>query len=160
MDTSSGKITLKEEPTQKNKHSSFKNTPRKRILVRDVPDDSILIKLDLGEPSFKTKSAYLNPGLKLIHKGCDYCLICPSLKRIFFIELKTRIISGYKEQLLFSSLFIDYCITLWKYYSETEDYTNFEKKYILFCEKDTLQPTSPDKVLMRDIVLVQRKTEF
>jgi len=139
VDTSKSEIHLS-EPSNRHK---------RKILVSGIPGDAILLKLDIDKKGFKSKSNFLNKSLEFIHKGCDYCLICPSLKKIFFIELKTSETKGFEDQLLASELFIDYCLRLWKNYTESTDYSGFEKFYILFSEKHSLQPPSSGEILKK-----------
>lgn len=83
------------------------------ITIGDIPDDAILLKLDVDKKEYKVRSAYLRSGQKFIHKGCDYCLILPSSGLALLFELKSNNPRGYADQFVASQIFIEYCVNLW-----------------------------------------------
>lgn len=97
------------------------------ILIGGIPVDSTLLKLDVDNPtSYKQKSQYLRRGQTFIHKGCDYCLIIPSLSIIILFELKSMKpkVKDYVDQFMASEIFINYCKNLSDYKDKIEsDYT-------------------------------------
>lgn len=84
------------------------------ITVGGIPNDSILLKLDVDKKEYKQKSKYLRRGIEFIHKGCDYCLIIPSQNLILLFELKSLKpkVKNYVEQFIASEIFINYCKNL------------------------------------------------
>lgn len=105
FDHARGEMQLKEEETGQN------------IIVGGIPNDAILLKLDVSRKPYKVRSIYLRSGLEFIHKGCDYCLILPSLNLALLFELKSMRPKGYADQFVASELFVDYCVKLWNRFS-------------------------------------------
>ena len=90
---------------------------RQLITIGGIPEDSILLKLDVDKPEYKQKSKYLKRGESFIHKGCDYCLIIPSKDLIVLFELKSMKpkVKNYVDQFIASEIFINYCNNLSNY---------------------------------------------
>jgi hypothetical protein len=90
---------------------------KQQIIIGGIPDDSILLKLDVDKPSYKQKSMYLKRGEPFIHKGCDYCLIIPSKGLIVLFELKSMKpkVKDYVDQFIASEIFMSYCNNLSNY---------------------------------------------
>lgn len=121
FDQLSGEVRLAEDST--NQH----------ITIGGVPEDAILLKLDVDKPNYKLRSAYLKRGLAFIHKGCDYVLILPELRKIILFELKSNSPKGYADQFVASELFLNYCIQLWNKLKCID--SDFEFKRILLTPK-------------------------
>ena len=105
IDQQNQTIVLKEEETSQ------------QILIGGIPNDSILLKLDVDKKEYKRKSMYLRRETPIIHKGCDYCLIIPSLEKIILFELKSMKPkeNNYVNQFVASEIFINYCKALSNY---------------------------------------------
>ena len=101
FDQARGEMQLKEDATGQS------------IIVGGVPNNAILLKLDVDRKQYKVRSAYLRSGLEFIHKGCDYCLILPDQNLALLFELKSMNPKGYANQFVASELFIEYCVKLW-----------------------------------------------
>nr|WP_314546443.1 hypothetical protein [uncultured Empedobacter sp.] len=114
------------------------------IIIGGLPNDSIVLKLDVDKSGYKKKSPYLKTGAKFIHQGCDYCIIIPSLEKIVLFELKSRQPKGYMDQFLASEIFLNYCNTLWNNFQCCNQ--NFEFLRVLISEKHKGQLTG-NKVL-------------
>ncbi|MCU0467921.1 MAG: hypothetical protein MUF58_04905 [Arcicella sp.] len=120
------------------------------IEIGGIPDDAILLKLDIDKKEFKRKSMYLKRETPIIHKGCDYCLIIPSEKVIILFELKSNRPreKDYVNQFMVSEIFIKYCNELGNYLNKTTDYYEFKRillspKYnIVFTSRTKLQDIS------------------
>ncbi|ATA67647.1 hypothetical protein CGC48_02750 [Capnocytophaga cynodegmi] len=106
---------------------------KQQIIVGGIPDNAILIKLDIEERYYKQKSFYLKKGIKFIHKGCDYVLILENEAKIILFELKSNNTKGYVDQFIASEIFMKYCSELYFYISNR----NIEYKFhrILFSYK-------------------------
>ncbi len=74
FDQKKNEILLKEDETNQ------------KILIGGIPNDAILLKLDIDKREYKRKSMYLRRETPIIHKGCDYCLIIPSQQKIILFE--------------------------------------------------------------------------
>ena len=101
FDQFAGELRLQEEATKQS------------ITIGGVPNNAILLKLDIDRRNYKVRSAYLRRGLEFIHKGCDYCLILPDRNLAILFELKSNNPKGYADQFIASELFIEYCVKLW-----------------------------------------------
>ncbi|OQY01469.1 MAG: hypothetical protein B6I26_03840 [Desulfobacteraceae bacterium 4572_130] len=110
IDQEKGEVTLKE---------TDKKAKLKSVLLRGLDKNAIVFKLDKNKKDFKIKSAFLNPGLKGIHKGCDYVII--DRNTIIFCELKSKNIKGADEQLICSIPFIDYLLSLLKIHKKKSE---------------------------------------
>lgn len=121
FDQVGGEISLKEESTGQS------------VIISGIPNNAVLLKLDVDRPNYKVRSAYLRKGIEFIHKGCDYCLILPDLKLIVLFELKSKNPKGYADQFVASELFIEYCIKLWNMFNCSN--TTFEFRKILLSPK-------------------------
>jgi hypothetical protein len=104
IDQIKGEVELKEEITGQ------------AIIIGGLPNDAVVIKLDVDKREYKKRSAYLRAGLEYIHKGCDYCIILPNLQKAVFFELKSNNPKGYADQFVVSELFVEYCANLWNKY--------------------------------------------
>ena len=107
----------------------------------NIPQNAFLIKLDINKQPFKQHSIYLKKGKEIIHKGCDYCLICIEQKKIYFFELKSNKpkVTDFTNQLIVSKIFIEYCIDLYNHISPIE--INFDYEFILWSSKYNYQNT-------------------
>ena len=105
------------------------------ITIGGIPDDAVLLKLDVAKQGYKQKSQYLRRGTTFIHKGCDYCLILPTLNLIILFELKSLKpkVKNYVDQFVASEIFINYCKNLHDYTSKS--HSAFTYKRILLSEK-------------------------
>lgn len=121
FDQVTGELRLQEETTGQS------------ITIGGIPNNAILLKLDVDGPNYKVRSAYLRRGVEFIHKGCDYCLILPDQNLIVLFELKSKNPKGYADQFVASELFIDYCIKLWNKFNCTN--STFEFRRILLSPK-------------------------
>ena len=92
------------------------------IEIGGIPKGAILLKLDVNKRDYKRKSMYLKRETPIIHKGCDYCLIIPSVQIIVLFELKSLKPKEkiYVDQFIASEIFINYC-------NELSGYLNFTK---------------------------------
>lgn len=135
-------IVLKEDDTKQS------------ITIGGIPNDSILLKLDVDKPEYKQKSKYLKRGEPFIHKGCDYCLIIPSQQLIILFELKSMKPKekNFIDQFKASEIFINYCNNLSNYKSCTV--TNYTFKRILLSPKFNNRLTSSRRIM--DISSVDR----
>lgn len=134
FDQEKGQIVLKEEDNQQ------------KIKIRGIPSDAILLKLDVDKKDYKRKSMYLKREAPFIHKGCDYCLIIPSLQKILLFELKSTKPKekNYVEQFIASEIFINYCLELYSYIGCSK--INFEYRRILLSTKYNHNFTSNKKI--------------
>ncbi len=105
------------------------------ITIGGIPIDSTLLKLDVDKTGYKQKSQYLRRGASFIHKGCDYCLIIPSMHLIILFELKSLKPKEkhYTEQFIASEIFINYCKKLSDYKNSTT--SNYSFKRVLLSTK-------------------------
>lgn len=101
IDQLKGEINLKEEDTGQS------------IIIGGIPENAVLLKLDVDKKGYKKRSAYLRSSCEFIHQGCDYCLILPDFSQAFLFELKSQRPKGYADQFVAAELFIEYCCNLW-----------------------------------------------
>ena len=123
-DQERGRVQLKENAA---------NAKLKSLWCYGLDDNSVVFKLDKNHKNFSKKSAFLNPGHKDIHKGCDYIIITryKNKNAIIFCELKSNNIAGAKKQLFCSVPFIDYLISLLKTHQDI-DIGGFERHFVIF----------------------------
>ena len=95
------------------------------IIIGGLPEDSLVLKLDVDLAGYKKKSSYLRTGVEFIHKGCDYCVIVPSLNKIVLFELKSNRPKGYADQFVASEIFLNYCNALWQKYNNCTQEFNY-----------------------------------
>lgn len=116
------------------------------ITIKGVPLDAILLKLDVNKLEYKRKSMYFSRETDFIHKGCDYCLIIPSVKKILLFELKSMKPKekNYIAQFKSSEIFMNYCIKLHNYKNNCN--LKYEFNRILLCTKHNSLMTSTKKV--------------
>jgi len=107
-----------------------------KIIIGGIPDNSILIKLDVNQNNYKQKSFYLRRGKEFIHKGCDYALILPDQGKIILFELKSSKPKEkrYVDQFRASEIFMKYCNNLNSYLENLE--VEYEFHRILFSYKN------------------------
>ncbi len=115
------------------------------IKIGGVPNDAILIKLDVDKKEYKKRSSYFRTGLGFVHQGCDYCLILEHQKQAILFELKSSCPKGYVEQFVASELFIDYCVKVWNKYKCTNLKLSFKR--VLLSTKFNRHLTSSTKLL-------------
>lgn len=127
-----GEMELKEDETGQS------------IKIRGIPDNAILLKLDVNRREYKVRSFYLRAGLEYIHKGCDYCLIIPDQSLAVLFELKSKNPKGYIDQFIVSELFISYCLSLWNNFSCSKQTLTFKR--VLLSPKFNNAFTSPKGV--------------
>lgn len=127
-------IVLKEDETNQ------------KILIGGIPDDSVLLKLDVDKKEYKRKSMYLKRETPIIHKGCDYCLIVPSQQIIILFELKSMKPKekDYVNQFVASEIFVKYCSELSNYVNKSCDCYTFKR--ILLSPKYNIVFTSSKKL--------------
>ena len=127
-------MTLKEDETNQ------------KILIGGIPDDAILLKLDVDKREYKRKSMYLKRQTPIIHKGCDYCLIIPSQQKIILFELKSMKPKkkDFVDQFVASEIFVKYCSELSNYINESSDCYSFKR--ILLSPKYNIVFTSSEKL--------------
>lgn len=135
FDTEKGILNLKEKTTKVDQS----------ILISGIPDDAILLKLDVGRPNYKVRSAYLRVGHKFIHKGCDYCLILPQRNLAILFELKSKRPKGYVDQFNASQIFIEYCLKLWNTLHCNTQELNFKR--ILFTKNPSYRLTDSRRLI-------------
>ncbi|PWK27276.1 hypothetical protein LV89_01589 [Arcicella aurantiaca] len=116
------------------------------ISIGGIPDDAILLKLDIDKKEYKRKSMYLKRETPIIHKGCDYCLIIPSQQTIILFELKSMKPKekDYVNQFVASEIFIKYCNELSNYINKSSDCFSFKR--ILLSPKYNITFTSSKKL--------------
>ncbi|WP_375182244.1 hypothetical protein [Chryseobacterium sp.] len=117
-------ITLKEDENNQ------------KIIIGGIPDNAILLKLDVDKKEYKQKSFYLKRGKDFIHKGCDYVLILPDFKKIILLELKSAKPKEkrYVDQFRASEIFMNYCNSLNSYINNST--IEYEFHRILFSYKN------------------------
>lgn len=120
-------------------------TTGQNIIIGGLPEDSIILKLDIDHAGYKKKSSYLRSGVEFIHKGCDYCIIIPSINKIVLFELKSNNPKGYADQFVASEIFLNYCNALWKKFNNCVQEFNFV--YVLLSPKYNGQLTSSKNVI-------------
>ena len=123
LDTELGRVKLKE---------SAADAKLQALWCWGLDEHSVVFRMDKNHRDFKTKSTFLNPGHKDIHKGCDYVIITRYKNRnaIIFCELKSNNRKGAKKQLYCSIPFVDYLISLLKIHFG-EDIRRFERHFVI-----------------------------
>ena len=132
---------------QKNKTMILKeDETNQKILIKGIPADAILLKLDVDKKEYKRKSMYLKRETPIIHKGCDYCLIIPSQQIIILFELKSKKPreKDYVNQFVASEIFVKYCNELSNYINISSDCYSFKR--ILLSPKYNIVFTSSKKL--------------
>lgn len=134
FDQKKNEILLKEDETNQ------------KILIGGIPNDAILLKLDIDKREYKRKSMYLRRETPIIHKGCDYCLIIPSQQKIILFELKSMKPKekDYVNQFVVSEIFVKYCNELSNYINKSSNSYSFKR--ILLSPKYNIVFTSPKKL--------------
>lgn len=133
FDQLQGKMVLTEEDTGQS------------IEIGGIPENAILLKLDVDRAAYKIRSSYFRRGLEFIHKGCDYCLILPDTNRAILFELKSNNPKGYANQFVASELFIEYCSKLWNKFNCSNLTLDFTR--VLLSPKYSPQFTTTGKVM-------------
>lgn len=133
FDHSKDEVTLKEDATGQ------------KIIIGGLPKDSLILKLDVDKAQYKKKSSYLRTNTEFIHKGCDYCVIIPSLSKIVLFELKSEHPKGYADQFVASEIFLNYCNNLWMKFKNCNQ--KFEFIRVLLSKKYNGQLTTSSKVV-------------
>ncbi|MDH0660733.1 MULTISPECIES: hypothetical protein [Empedobacter] len=135
-------------------------TTGQSIIVGGLPEDSLILKLDVDQAGYKKKSSYLRSGVEFIHKGCDYCVIIPSINKIVLFELKSNQPKGYADQFVASEIFLNYCNALWKKYNNCIQEFDFVRVLLspkfngqLTSTKDVIKFTKPDRTKEEILIL-------
>lgn len=135
-------------------------TTGQSIIIGGLPDDSLILKLDVDQAAYKKKSSYLRTGVEFIHKGCDYCVIIPSINKIVLFELKSNHPKGYADQFVASEIFLNYCNALWEKYNNCLQKFDFVRVLLspkfngqLTSTKDVIKFTKPDRT-KEDILIL------
>ena len=91
---------------------------------------------------FLTKSPFLHPSKKMLHKGCDCVVFCYYGGKYWFvlIELKSKDTSGAVVQLCCSSVFIRYLRELLFLHDGKE--IRYELVYLLFSSRSNKMKTN------------------
>jgi hypothetical protein len=139
IDQVKGRVQLKE---------TAKEAKLKSVWLHGLDSNAIVFKLDKNHKSFSKKSAFLDPGFKDIHKGCDYIIITRHKDRnaIIFCELKSNNHKGAKNQLYCSIPFVDFLISLLKIHKE-ENIGDYERHYVIFSSAKNLRKQRTGKKL-------------
>jgi hypothetical protein len=123
----------------------------KKVEIIDVPDNSILIKIDYGKPyeNFRSENGH--------RRRCDYLLIARldnNNKRLLFIEMKSNsfIPEEITQKFLASECLLDYIVSMLKRFHDKEFNLNgYKKRFVSFqnkridkrpvrCQQDGNQP--------------------
>lgn len=129
-----------------------KGAKLKRVDIFDVPEESVLIKLDRAEPPhslFKKEKGKC--------RRCDYVLITKTKYKhiMLFIEMKSakRVpVSDVKKQFWGAECVIDYCnATLKRFHDQADFFGKFEKRFVVFykpsiSKRSTRLPKKPSLV--------------
>lgn len=129
------KILLKEQ----------KPTKLKPITLYIPTHDCIVFTLDHPKNGYAQKSSYLKKTKADIHQGCDYVIACNHKGKLNFvlIELKSDKTAGANSQLLHSTPFINYLISLIKIHYPNCPFSEYSIKYLLF----STNPAHQTKIL-------------